>query len=778
MSAPPPDAAGSLGAVLAHQRALAGLTQEELAAASGVSVRTISDLERDRVGRPRRRSIELLAGALGLDQGRTRALVAIARGAPGVPGGNGHGEPPPAPTGPGGPRTGLLPRQLPAAPRYFTGRAADLAVMNRWLDGAAGQGAAVVITAIGGTAGVGKSALALAWAHQVADRFPDGQLYVNLRGFDPGGMRAMTPGEAVRGFLDALRPAGGQIPASTQAQAAMYRSLLAGRRMLIVLDNANDAGQVRPLIPASPGCLVVVTSRNQLTGLAATDGAHLLNLDLLTEADARHLLERHLGRSRVAAEPDAAGELIRLCTRLPLALSIAAAYAKRAPDLPLAALARQLRDATTRLDLLDGGDPVSSLRAVFGCSYTKLPRTAARMFRLLGLHSGPDISVPAAASLAGATGRQARLWLRQLTDANLLAEPVPGRYAFHDLIHAYAREQAGLRMTEASRQQALRRLLDHYLHTGDAAVRQISALYRPLPAQPPSPHVSAETIASPEHASEWLMAEKTALLAAAHTAGERGLPGHAWRIAAVLGTFLARAGHVQQAVEILSAALGAAEAADGRLGTAHIQLRLGRGYLGLGSFAEANRCLSRALGAFTLLGDVRGQASAHQYFSLAFDKQGDYREALRHSRLALGMFRAIGEQRCEAGTLNAVGWLYLRLRDYRQGLEYCQQALDLNIKMRAHAAEAETWDSIGYAHHHLGDYSQALACYSEALRLHSQVGSSYYAADTLTHIGDTHFAAGDMNAACDAWQQSLAILDELQHPEADRIRAKLSGIPG
>ena len=776
MSAPLPDAAGSLGAVLANQRALAGLTQEELAAASGVSVRTISDLERDRVARPRRRSIELLAGALDLDQGQTRALIAIARQAPGRRGVNGHAELPSA-AGPGGPRTGLLPRQLPAAPRYFSGRAADLAAMNRWLDGAAGPAATVVISAIGGTAGVGKSALALAWAHQVAERFPDGQLYVNLRGFDPGGRRAMTAEEAVRGFLDALQAAAGRVPASTQAPAAMYRSLLAGRRMLIVLDNANDAGQVRPLIPASPGCLVVVTSRNQLTGLAATDGAHLLNLDLLTTIDARHLLECHLGQGRVAAEPDAAGELIRLCGRLPLALSIAAAHAKRTPNQPLAALARQLRDASTRLDLLDGGDPASSLRAVFGCSYTKLPRAAARMFRLLGLHTGPDISAPAAASLAGARGRQAQLWLRQLADANLLAEHVPGRYAFHDLIHAYAREQAGLRMTEASRREACRRLLDHYLHTADAAMRQISALYHPLPAQSPSPDGPAEKITSPEQASEWIAAEKPVLLAAAETAGERGFPGHAWRLAAVLGTFLALTGHDQQAVEILSAALSVAEAADGRLGTAHIQLRLGRGYLDLGSMTEANGCLSRALGQFALLGDLRGQASAHQYFSLAYDKQGDYREALRHSQLALGMFRVIGEQRCEAGTLNAVGWLHLRLQDYRQGLKYCRQALELNVRLGFHGAEAETWDSIGYAHHHLGDYSQALTCYSEALRLHNQLGSSYYVAYTLSHIGDTHIAVGDMTAAYAAWQQSLAILDELHHPEAGHIQAKLTRIP-
>jgi hypothetical protein len=271
---------------------------------------------------------------------------------------------------------------------------------------------------------VGKTALAVHFAHQAAGDFPDGQLYVNLRGFDPAGP-PMTPGEAIRIFLDALGVPAAQLPASLDAQTGLYRSLLAGRRMLVLLDNARGVGQVRPLLPASPGCLVLVTSRSQLTGLAAAEGARPMALDLLTGGEAHELLAARLGDERLAAEPAAVQELIGLCARLPLALAIAAARAASQPALPLAALAAKLRDAGGRLDALDVGDTAASVRAVFSWSYQQLDAAAARMFQLLGLHPGPGIGVPAAASLAALPPRQARAVLAGLTRAHLLAEPAP-----------------------------------------------------------------------------------------------------------------------------------------------------------------------------------------------------------------------------------------------------------------------------------------------------------------------------------------------------------------
>jgi len=320
-----------------------------------------------------------------------------------------------------------VPAQLPSAVPAFTGRTAELARLDALagLDaGAAGAGlgpatpATVAICAVSGTAGVGKTALAVHWAHRVAGRFPDAQLYVNLRGFDPAGA-ALDPGQALRGFLDAFGVPTARIPADLDAQAGLYRSLLAGKRVLVVLDNARSAEQVRPLLPGAPGCLAIVTSRDQLAGLVATEGARPLALDLLTAADARKLLVRRLGADRAVGEPEAVEAIITACARLPLALTIAAARAATSPGFPLAAIAAELQESGSALDPVDGGDLATDVRAVFSWSYHALSAGAARLFRLLGLHPGPDIPITGAASLAGIPPGQARTVLPVL-------RPIPG----------------------------------------------------------------------------------------------------------------------------------------------------------------------------------------------------------------------------------------------------------------------------------------------------------------------------------------------------------------
>ncbi|OLB78390.1 MAG: hypothetical protein AUI14_13285 [Actinobacteria bacterium 13_2_20CM_2_71_6] len=347
---------------------------------------------------------------------------------------------------------GVIPRQLPAAVRHFAGRSAELDALTRGLDQQA-----VVVATIDGTAGIGKTALAVYWARQVADRFPDGQLYANMRGFDATGS-PLTPSEAVRGFLDALDVAPGRIPDSIDAQVGMYRSLLAGLRMLLVFDNARDAEQVRPLLPGSPGCLVVVTSRTRLTSLVTAAGAQPLTLDLLSTADARELLVRRLGPARVAAEPHAVTEIITWCARLPLALSVVASRAATHPGFPLAALAFELRNPRGGLDALAGGDPATDVRAAFSWSYRQLPADAARLFRLLGLHPGPDIGTAAAASLAGIPASQVRELLTELARAHLVTEHAPGRFSFHALLRAYATELVYGADSADERRSAVRRL--------------------------------------------------------------------------------------------------------------------------------------------------------------------------------------------------------------------------------------------------------------------------------------------------------------------------------
>jgi transcriptional regulator with XRE-family HTH domain len=526
------------GEMVRGRRVAAGLTQEELAERSGLGVRTISDIERGRIGRPHRRSVNLLCKALGLAwPGRARVESA----APG------EGEAPAATLPHRGGYAGgaqllpVVPRQLPTAIRHLAGRADQLSVLDGLLDrldGTAGAGATAgtegttLISAISGTAGVGKTALAVHWAHRVAGRFPDGQLYVNLRGFDPSGA-PLAPAEAIRGFLDAFGMAAERIPASPDAQAALYRSLLAGRRMLIILDNARDEAQVRPLLPGSAPCLVVVTSRRQLAGLAATDCAHLLNVDVLTHAEADEMLSRRLGPDLVDGESAAVAELIGLCARLPLALAIVAARHAARPARPLRALVEELRPAQDRLTVLDAtdvADAVTSVRAVFSWSYQSLTQPAARMFRLLAVHPGPDITTAAAASVAGVSPKRARQVLTELVLANLLAEHADGRYTCHDLLRAYAAEQASCSDSDADRRAAMHRMLDHYLHTAFGAallLDQVDPDARPAALVP---GVVPEELADRREAYAWFEAERPVLSAAIRQATRHGFDGHAWHL--------------------------------------------------------------------------------------------------------------------------------------------------------------------------------------------------------------------------------------------------------
>jgi hypothetical protein len=394
----------------------------------------------------------------------------------------------------------VVPRQLPADTDMFTGRDAALKTLDRLLDDQdESTPRPVVISAIAGTAGIGKTALAVHWAHRVADRFPDGHLYVNLRGFDPSGS-PMEPAEAVRGFLDALQVSPQGIPASLEAQAGLYRSLLAGRRMLVLLDNARDADQVAPLLPGAPGCLVLVTSRNQLPGLVAAAGAHPVALDLLSRDEAVQLLARRLSHDRVTAEPHATQELVTRCAGLPLALAIVAARAATHPEFPLAALADQLHEARDGLDGFDGGDTATDARAVFSCSYHSLGTPAARLFRLLGLHPGPDVTAGAAASLAGHPVAQVRPLLAELARAHLVVEHAPSRYAFHDLLRAYAGELAHTQDTGTDRRAATHRMLDHYLHTAHGADLLLYGHSETITPDPAQPGVSAERLSDHDQA--------------------------------------------------------------------------------------------------------------------------------------------------------------------------------------------------------------------------------------------------------------------------------------
>jgi DNA-binding SARP family transcriptional activator/tetratricopeptide (TPR) repeat protein len=686
----------------------------------------------------------------------------------------GAGMPAPAPSAAGRPGP-AAPRQLPAAPAHFAGRACELKALSELAGQAAGAAGQGLIWVIDGTAGVGKTVLAVHWAHQAARDFPDGQLYVNLRGFGPSG-NPVPPEEALRGMLGALAVPSALVPDSVDAQAALYRSTLAGRRMLILLDNARDAEQVRPLLPGHAGCAVLITSRNQLTGLVAAEGAHPLSLDVLSEADACELLVRRLGAQRVAAEPAAATELARLCAGLPLALAVAAARADARPGLSLGALAAELRGARRLLDALETGDAASSVREVLSWSCRQLSPGAARLFRMLGVHRGPDISAAAAASLAGVAPSLARAALAELSRAHLLTEHVPGRFAFHDVLRCYAAEQSQAADTEADRVAAIHRVLDHYLHAAHAAALLLYPHRERLLLPSAQIGTAADTLTTPEQAQAWFEAEHPVLLAAVAQAAEQGFDLHAWQLPWTMRNYLDRQGYWPELAETQLGALNAAGRLNDRAGQAHAHRNLGRACLRLGRYDDARVHLQAAAELYRQLGHRYGQARSHFESAWAAERQGRYGEALAHSRRSLERFRAAGDRHGAAIALNTVGWCQTQLGCHQQALACSRRALAVFLENGHRSGQAAAWDSLGYASHQLGKHQEAMACYRRALALYRQLGDRYNQSQTLVYLGEAHQASGSASAAGDAWQQALAILEELRHPEAGQVRSRLAGL--
>jgi DNA-binding SARP family transcriptional activator/tetratricopeptide (TPR) repeat protein len=665
------------------------------------------------------------------------------------------------------PVSAVVPRQLPAPVRHFAGRAGELECLSELAGEAASAASpAVVISAIGGMAGVGKTALALHFAHQIAGRFGDGQLYVNLRGFDPDG-QPVQAAEALGGFLAALGAHPGQVPADLEGRAGLYRSLLAGRRVLIVLDNAREAAQVRPLLPGSGGCLVIVTSRNQLAGLAAADGAQLLPLDVLGEQDAAGLLAAGAGPERVAAEPAAAAEIAALCGRLPLALAVAAARAAARPRHPLAALGAELRAAGSRLDALDAGEATASTRAVLSWSYQHLTGPAARMFRLLGLHPGPDITAAAAASLAGLQPAQADSALRELTAASVLTEHAPGRYVLHDLLRCYAAELGGTADSDHDRRAATDRMTDHYLHTGN---RFFAGSWCELELAAPQDGVTPEVIAGEDDLA-WFEAEHDIMLRLAGQAAATAADARAWQLPWIMTHYLDQRGYWHEWATAQRAALAAATRLDDQAGQARARHSLGQACIRLRDYAAGLQHLDRALELYEKLGDRDHQAHVHICRCVVSDMQHDHASAMAGARQALDLLGPDGPADLRAIALNNLGFAHALNGDYQQALTWCEQARDLGHEPAPRYSGGGTWDSMGYAYTHLGHHDQAIDCYQRAQQLQS--GNRYEQAKTTVYLGDAHAAAGHPAAAREAWQQALAIFDDLHHADAAQVRARL-----
>ncbi|WP_191298882.1 AfsR/SARP family transcriptional regulator [Lentzea cavernae] len=659
-----------------------------------------------------------------------------------------------------------VPRQLPAPPE-FTGRAEQLALLDKTLLGSSGT---VPVAVVAGAGGIGKTWLALHWAHRHADEFPDGQLFADLRGFGPADP-PLAPDAVLFGFLTALGVAPDRVPTGLDAKAASYRSLVAGRRMLVVLDNAAGAGQVVPLIPGSPACTVLVTGRHRLASLIDRYGARHLPLGALTRDEGRGLLVTRLGADRVAAEPAATDDLVDLCGGYPLALSIAVRNAVTDPATTLAEVAAQLRDLG--LAVLDHAtDPAASLPAVLSWSLRRLTGEQRTAFGLLGIAPGPDITAPAVAALTGSSAGRAHHVLAALVEASLVEQRPHGRYGMHDLVRDFAATTA-----ETADEAGLARVADFYLHTAHAADVLLDphrSLVRP---GPPAAGVRPLPLPDAEAAMAWLEAEHATLLATQRTAGALGRHEVVWHLARALDTFHYRRGHRHDALTSWRAALDAA----GHLPDPTTRIRTHR-YVGsacsrCGLLEEATDHLDQALALALRHNDSTEQAHTHLALTTVWERRRDDRRAYDHARQALALYRTLSQPAWEADGLNSVGWFAARLGDFDTAREHCEAALELHRRHRHPIGEADTLDSLGFIAHSTGDHGQAVGHYRRALTLFRAHGDSYQVANTADNLGHAHAALGQREQAGEVWWTALELYREQDRAaEAARVRQRLTDL--
>jgi tetratricopeptide (TPR) repeat protein len=669
----------------------------------------------------------------------------------------------------------VVPAQLPADVEVFTGRSHELAELDCLLAGASDTSGqpdndagptAVVISAVSGTAGVGKTALALRWAHRVRGEFPDGQLYINLHGFDPE--PPLSSADALAGFLRALGLAGTSIPVSVEERAAAFRSAVDGRRMLILLDNAASVEQIRLLLPGTPSCVVVVTSRDSLVGLVARHSARRLDLDLLPLEEAVSLLGALIG-ARVAAEPAATVTLARLCARLPLALRVAAELAVARPAIGLAQLVSELADEQRRLELLDaGGDDRTAVRGVFSWSYRHLPAVAARAFRLIGLHPGPDFDLYAVAALTDASAGQAQQAMDLLSRAHLIQSHHPGRYCMHDLLRAYAARLAAAEDSEPEQRAALTRLFDHYLATAAAAVRILLPAEQhhwpriPLRATPAPP------MPDPATARAWLDAERATLVNITAYTAEHGWPGHTTRLSATLYRYLNVGGYFPEGLVIHTHALHAANHSGDRAAEANALRSLGHIYWQQGQYGHATDHLQHALALAGEISDRVNEGRALLNLGVVYQRQGYYEQSAEHLERARDEFREIGDQVGEAHALLSLGVVDRRQGRNQQAADHYQQALALFREIGDQDGEANALDNLGTIYQRERSYAQAIDHHHQALALFREMGNRHGEANALLDLGTAYRRQGNHQQAAEHHQQALALAREIRdiHREA------------
>ncbi|MGX7827257.1 ATP-binding protein [Actinokineospora sp. 24-640] len=653
-----------------------------------------------------------------------------------------------------------IPRQLPGDVSGFVNRAAELdrlsaAVTDR------GEPLVVGIHVITGTAGVGKTSLALHWAHRTRDRFPDGQLHVNLRGYDAG--RPVTPEQALDRFLRALGVPPDAIPADIEDKASLYRTILADQRVLILLDNAASVRQIRPLLPGNADCLVLVTSRNRLSGLVARDGARRLPLDTLSEAEAVELLKAVTAGYRGHDDLADLVELTALCARLPLALRIAAERASSRPLMLLSELIADLRDESGLWDALSSDDDEESdaVRAVFAWSYRALPADAARMFRLLGLHPGHEISVPAAAALMGVGTGRARSLLDALVGSHVLEQRSPGRYEFHDLLRAYALDQAIAQETAADQIAAVERVITWYVRSARAAVAVLCPLDREVLLDPPDAHVAPLVFTDNDAALRWYEMERANFVAATRAAADTGRDQLAWQLPAVLWSVYAIHNPFSEWIETGVIGLAAARRAQSRFGEAQLLASLGMAYLQSNQLDKAEEHHQAALAVRETIDDRFGIAQSTNDLGLLANRRHRLAEAREHFERSLAAFREIGDRGHEAWLLSNLGVLRCDLDEPAAGLDLLRESLSISRAVGDRLAESNALICLAIAHRGLNQYPDSASTLRAAVSIAREDGYPMCEAVGLLETARLCLAEDDPADALPLFHHSASILRRL-----------------
>jgi tetratricopeptide (TPR) repeat protein len=656
-----------------------------------------------------------------------------------------------------------VPRQLPSDVHGFVNRVGELETLSSHLTGDHDSTAIHVIV---GTAGVGKTALALHWAHHIRDRFPDGQLYVNLRGYDPG--PPVPPDQVLDRFLRSLGVPADAVPPDLESGSALLRSLIADRRVLMILDNAATVAQVRPLLPGSSGCMVLVTSRDRLSGLVARDGALRLTLATLPLDEAVALLETVTAHHRDHDAPDEVAELARLCARLPLALRIAAERAASRPHMPLRDLIDDLRDESGLWEALtvdDDEEETDAVRTVFAWSYRALPEETARLFRLLGLHPTPDFDTGAAAALAGMPIRAARRRLDALTGAHLLEQTGPDRYQFHDLLRSYAVDQVQHEESEEDRLRFLERLLDWYLYSADAAVRAMDSHLRLL-SLPPREDLPLPAFADNAEAVRWYEIQRRNLVAATEAAASAGLHEVAWRLPAVLPHIYAFHAPVNEWIATGRIGLDSARRTGSTTGEADLLDSLGMAHVQAGRREEALACHTAALELRERDGDAFGEAVSLNGIGLVHLRDGRPDLARVRFERCLAISREMGERRWEGIALANLADAVLELDRPADALDLAEQALTVHRetgnRMSAFSCLVTVADSLRA----LDRRDEAEPHLWRALEIAQELDNLPREAYALVELGEFQVESGQAGEALDSFHESAALYRRI----GDRVR--------